>query len=395
MLIPILCVSSALRPGPASPAWLSGLKFETREVHAEESHRQTATPVQPTMGAAASSALVLLSLEGSRASASDNMYDFSITREAGRTAHVSQHSGGRRLSERPRFTLSAIRRRWAQSSRQLVENSEEEEKSQQCVPPSLADDDKGDGPENNLDAAAVDLGVLAGAASNSSSCAEGEVCLPSASSPTGGLCQDGLLTRDDSTCPEDCPAEVCDCYHQLTFNEHCLKSVADSCKDGSYVSSCEQAPMTSALEESNLAARQGTCDVYTCVLDTCGDTPPHQCYSEASYDCYCQGYAATCKLYSDICSLGVDGSGMTRNQWSNACYYAPVVCNLASCCTCNSGYICIAEPEKAVSCSTAESDEGPTGTTSSSKHSLAKGAPFVAAVSMAIATSAISMFAGH
>jgi len=352
------------------------------------------------MGAAASSALVLLSLEGSKASSpdgdatsSDYMYDFSIMREAGNTAHVSQHAGGRRLSERPRFTPSAIRRRWAQSSRQLVENSEEET-TQQCVPPSLADD-KRDGPENNLDAAAVDLGVLAGAVSNSTSCAEGKVCLPSASSPTGGLCQDGLLTRDDSTCPESCPAEVCDCYHQLIFTEHCLQSVVDSCKDGSYVSSCEQAPVTPALEESNLAARQGTCDVFTCVLDTCGDTPPRQCYSEASYECYCQGYAATCKLYSDICSLGVDGSGMTRNQWSNACYYAPAVCNLASCCTCNSGYICIAEPEKAVSCSTAESDEGPTGTTSSSKHSLAEGAPFVAAVSMAIATFAISMFAGH
>lgn len=44
MLIPILCVSSALRPGPAPPSWLSGLKFETREVHSEDTHRQTASP---------------------------------------------------------------------------------------------------------------------------------------------------------------------------------------------------------------------------------------------------------------------------------------------------------------------------------------------------------------
>ena len=361
-------------------------------MHAEDTTYYT--PVQLTMGAAASSALVLLSLEGSRgsspdgdATSSDYMYDFSITREAGNTAHVSRHSGGRRLSERPRFTLTAIRRRWAQSSRQLVKFFEEET-TQQCVPPSSVDD-KRDGPENNLDAAAVDLGLLAGAASNRTSCAEGEVCLPSASSPTGGLCQ------DNSTCPEGCPAEVCDCYHQLFFTENCMKTVADSCNDGSYVSSCEQAAMTPALEESNLAARQGTCDVYTCVLDTCGNTPPRQCYSEASYDCYCQGYAATCELYRDICSLGVKGSGMTRNQWSNACYFAPAVCNLASCCTCNSGYICIAEPEKAVNCSTVEPDEGSTGTTSSSKHSLTEGAPFVAAASIAIATFAISILTGH
>ena len=276
------------------------------------------------MGAAASSALVLLSLEGSRASSPDGDatsgdYDFSITREAGNAAHVSQHDGGsRRLLERSRFTLPAIRRRWAQKSRQLVETSDEEKS--QCVPPSLADD-KREGPENNLDEAAVDLGLLAGAASNSTSCAEGEVCLPSASSPTGGLCQDGL-TRDNSTCPEACPAEVCDCYHQPTFTEHCLRSVVDSCNDGSYVANCGQAPIAPALEESNLAARQGTCDVYTCVLDTCGDTPPSKCYSEASYDCYCKGYAATCQLYNNICSLGVDGSGMSHNQWSNACYYA-------------------------------------------------------------------------
>ena len=174
------------------------------------------------MGAAASSALVLLSLEGSRASSSDGdatssdyMYDFSITREAGNTAHVSQHAGGRRLSERSRFTLSAIRRRWAQSSRQLVENSEEEEEAQQCVPPSLADD-KRDGPENNLDAAAIDLGVLAGTASNSTSCAEGEVCDPSTSSLSGGLCM------DDSACPEACPAEVCGCYSKTMYVRFCM-----------------------------------------------------------------------------------------------------------------------------------------------------------------------------
>ena len=174
------------------------------------------------MGAAASSALVLLSLEGSRASSSDGdatssdyMYDFSITREAGNTAHDSQHAGGRRLSERPRFTLSAIRRRWAQTSRQLVDNTEDVEKSQQCVPPSLADDER-EGPENNIDAAAIDLGVLAGTASNSTSCAEGEVCHPSTSSPAGGLCM------DDSACPEACSAEVCGCYGKMMYVRFCM-----------------------------------------------------------------------------------------------------------------------------------------------------------------------------
>lgn len=184
-------------------------------------------------------------------------------------------------------------------------------------------------------------------------------CVPTSASSLGGHClqtrkaspssnSDPLIASGTTTittnnnrhlqaCPEGCPYEICECYayDETTSGISCNDALVDACRDDSYVTYC--AEFGDELEAAN---QRAYCDTYIClqdkgILDQMSDDGFCDYEQPDCVDCYCALYRGMCEHFDGPCQKAEYADDYT-------CAYIQDVCDIAACCECNSGEICIA-----------------------------------------------------
>eukprot|EP00563_Minutocellus_polymorphus_P014514 CAMPEP_0181060894 /NCGR_PEP_ID=MMETSP1070-20121207/22223_1 /TAXON_ID=265543 /ORGANISM="Minutocellus polymorphus, Strain NH13" /LENGTH=415 /DNA_ID=CAMNT_0023140797 /DNA_START=291 /DNA_END=1538 /DNA_ORIENTATION=- len=159
-------------------------------------------------------------------------------------------------------------------------------------------------------------------------CDAGYACVPSDASALGGLCAPAApvvathRTLQDY-CPAGCPAKVCECYEAYDLESPaCLDALVESCRDGSYVTSCGP---SDKLEQ---AYSQAYCDAYVCLADSgLTDSIAGDSVCDVGDDrcagCYCTLYGSLCNIFRPLCEQGSD---------AYVCYDIDYVCDISACC---------------------------------------------------------------
>jgi len=202
----------------------------------------------------------------------------------------------------------------------------------ECILDIGADDDE-DLPdvEAAVDVAGADVGLLGVPGDQ---CDAGYACVPSDASALGGLCAPLAApaapavaathrTLEDYGCPPGCPAQVCECYEAYdTESPACIDALVESCRDGSYVTSCGS---SDKLEQ---AYSQAYCDAYVCLADSgLVDSIAGDSVCDVGDDrcagCYCTLYGSLCNIFRPLCEQGSD---------AYVCYDIDYVCDISACC---------------------------------------------------------------
>ena len=176
-------------------------------------------------------------------------------------------------------------------------------------------------------------------------CLQTRKASPSSSHRHLGTAHDGIVAttnanshnRNLQACPEGCPYEICECYayDETTSGVSCNDALVDACRDDSYVTYC--AEFGDELEAAN---QRAYCDTYIClqdkgILNQMSDDGFCDYEQPECVDCYCALYQGMCEHFEEPCQKAEYADDYT-------CAYIQDVCDIAVCCECNSGEICIA-----------------------------------------------------